>query len=385
MRAYVFPDKALAKHAGQFVWLSIDIDNPKNAKFNEKFPANGVPTFLIIDSRTERPVLTWYGTVTVPQLHKLLEDGLAVGKPKAAGSPEAFLQRADQLSVEGKSAEAAAAYREALKAGGPQWSRFTRAAESMMLTYELSGDYVNGVKAAMEIAPKLPRDQSFVNVMRIGIACATVEKRTSVDGRARFTPDEAHLQALLPLAEEALKVPGGFADDKAAIHLSLIGIARNANDDALVKKRAADMWTFLEKEARSAPSAEGRAALDGARISAANFLNNPGMVLPLLEESERDLPDDYNASQRLASVYIQLKRTDDALAAYRRAALKAEGPSRVSILLSCANICDTKGDKAAARSSLEQALKAAEELPGKQAAMYVPRIKAQLAKYNLRH
>ncbi len=36
-----------------------------------------------------------------------------------------------------------------------------------------------------------------------------------------------------------------------------------------------------------------------------------------------------------------------------------------------------------ARSSLEQALKAAEELPGKQAALYVPRIKAQLAKYNL--
>ncbi len=382
MRAYVFPDKALAKRAGQFAWLSIDIDNPKNTRFNEKFPVEGVPTILIIDPRTEKPVLSWYGTVTVTQLQKLLEDGLAAGKPRAAGSPEALLSHADELNVSGQSAEAAAAYMAAIKAGGPKWSRFTRAAESMMLTYELTGDYVNGVKAAMEIAPQLPRDQSFVNVMRIGIACSAVEKRTIVDGHLRFTPDPAHLGVIQPLAEEALKVPGGFADDKAAIYQTLIMIARNANDDALVKKRAAEMWEFLQRQAQSAPSPEGRAALDGARISAANFLNNLSMVVPLLEQSERELPDDYNASQRVASVYMQLKRVDDALAAYKRALPKAEGTYRVSILLSCANICESKGDRTGARNTLEQALQAAEELPQKQGVNYIARIKAQLTKYN---
>lgn len=382
MRAYVFPDKALAKQAGQFAWLSIDIDDPKNAKFNEKFPTQGVPTFLVIDSRTEKAVLTWYGTVTVAQLQKLLEDGLTAEKTKVAGSAEALLARADQLNVGGQGKEAAAAYMEALKAGGPKWLRFTRAAESMMLAYELSGGYENGVKAVMEIALKLPRDQSFVNVMRIGIQCAAAEKRTVVDGRSRYGPDEEHLRVIRPLAEEALKVPGAFADDKAGIYLSLIMIARNANDDATAKKYAADLWAFLQQEAKSAPSAEGRAALDGARISAAGFLNDLSLAVPLLEASERDLPEDYNPSQKLGSVYLQLNRVDDALAAYKRASAKAEGPRRVSILLSCANICETKGDKAAAKSTLEEALKVAEELPEKQGVLYISRIKAQLAKYH---
>jgi tetratricopeptide (TPR) repeat protein len=105
------------------------------------------------------------------------------------------------------------------------------------------------------------------------------------------------------------------------------------------------------------------------------------LAVPFLEASERDLPEDYNPPERLGSVYLQLKLVDDALAAYKRAAAKAEGLRRVSILLSCANICETQGDKAGAKSTLEQALKVAEELPEKQGASYISRIKAQLAKY----
>ena len=382
MRAYVFTDKALVKQAGQFAWLSIDIDSPKNAKFLEKFPTDAVPTFLLIDPKTEKAVLRWYGTVTVPQLQKLLEDGMSARNKLATGGTEGAMARADQLNVQGKYVEAAAAYREALDAGGPKWSRFTRAAESMMLAYELSSDMVDGAKAAMDYAPKLPRGQSFVNMMRVGIRCAELEKQTTVNGQRQYSADTEHLKVLKPLAEEALKVPEGFADDKADIYVTLISIARNTKDDAAVKKYATDMWAFLQQEARTAPSAEGRAALDGWRMSAANYLNDPAMALPALEASERDLPDDYNPPVRLASVYTQLNRPNDALAAYKRASTKAEGPRQVSILLSCVAIYEKKGDKTAAKSTLEQALKVAEGLPEKQGTPYIARIKSQLAKYD---
>jgi tetratricopeptide (TPR) repeat protein len=381
MRAYVFTDKTLVKQAGQFAWLSIDIDNPKNAKFLEKFPIEAVPTFLVIDPKTGKAVLTWYGTVTVPQLQKLLEDGMAVRNKPASGRAEAAMARGDQLNVQKKYVEAAAAYREALDAGGPKWSRFTRAAESMMLAYELSNDTADGAKAAMDYAPKLPRGQSFVNVMRVGIHAAA-GKQTA---RRKDSPGDEPLKVLKPLAEEALKVPEGFADDKADIYAELISIARSAKDDAAVKKYATDMWAFLQQQAGTAPSAEARASLDGWRVSAASSLNDLAMVIPALEASERDLPADYNPPVRLASVYAQLNRPDDALAAYRRASTKAEGPRRVSILLSCAAIYEKKGDKASARSALEQALKAAEELPEKQGEPYVARIKSQLAKYEGPH
>ncbi len=38
LRAYVFPDAALKKHAGRFVWLSIDTEKEKNAPFLARYP-----------------------------------------------------------------------------------------------------------------------------------------------------------------------------------------------------------------------------------------------------------------------------------------------------------------------------------------------------------
>ena len=45
MRAYVFTDKSLARHAGRFVWLEIDRENAKNSEFRRRFPLAGLPTF----------------------------------------------------------------------------------------------------------------------------------------------------------------------------------------------------------------------------------------------------------------------------------------------------------------------------------------------------
>ena len=56
MRATVFTDAALVKHAGRFVWLSIDTENAQNAEFLDRFPWEAVPTFQIIDPQTERVV-----------------------------------------------------------------------------------------------------------------------------------------------------------------------------------------------------------------------------------------------------------------------------------------------------------------------------------------
>ena len=61
MRAFVFTDKALARHAGQFVWLSIDTEKPGNASFLTKFPVEVWPSFYVVDSRTEKVALRWVG------------------------------------------------------------------------------------------------------------------------------------------------------------------------------------------------------------------------------------------------------------------------------------------------------------------------------------
>jgi tetratricopeptide (TPR) repeat protein len=86
----------------------------------------------------------------------------------------------------------------------------------------------------------------------------------------------------------------------------------------------------------------------------------------MLKESEGDLPDDYNPPARLAVAYLELKRLDEALAASNRALPKVSGPRRIRVLQTRSDIFAARGDAAASREALEQALAYAESLPAGQ-------------------
>ena len=83
----------------------------------------------------------------------------------------------------------------------------------------------------------------------------------------------------------------------------------------------------------------------------------------MLQASEADLPGDYNPPARLGLAYLRMKKLDEALAASDRALPKVSGPRRLSVLQTRADIFAAKGDAAAARETLQQALAYAEALP----------------------
>src|SRR5258708_33196019 len=112
MRAYVFTDATLARYAGRFVWLSVDIDNAANAKFISKYQTPGVPTFFVIDPKAEAVTTRYVGGFTVASLEKFLDDN---GPKSKAHSTDDALVRADRLATEAKYPDAAAAYEESLK------------------------------------------------------------------------------------------------------------------------------------------------------------------------------------------------------------------------------------------------------------------------------
>ena len=106
MKAYVFTDKSLERYAGQFVWLSIDSENGKNAAFLAKYPINVLPTLIVVDPKKETVALKYAGGATLPQLQKLLDDGRRAVQGARSPADEA-IARADRLSNEKKWAEAA--------------------------------------------------------------------------------------------------------------------------------------------------------------------------------------------------------------------------------------------------------------------------------------
>jgi predicted negative regulator of RcsB-dependent stress response len=109
-------------------------------------------------------------------------------------------------------------------------------------------------------------------------------------------------------------------------------------------------------------------------------LKQPERAIPMLQESERDLPGDYNPPARLAVVYFETKQLDEALAASNRALPKVTGPRRIQVLQRRSDIFAAKGDAAAAREALEQALAYAESLPpGQRSERQIEALRKRLA------
>jgi tetratricopeptide (TPR) repeat protein len=354
MRATVLRDPALVKMAGRFVWLEIDTEKEGNAGFLEKFPIEVWPTFLVIDPSTERPVLKWLGTATVADLSGLLADGERAVKGGAGEGADSLLARADRENAAGRGAEAVALWEKALAAGGPSWPRRSRTLESVVAGLQSSGEPRRCAEVALAEAPGMARGQSFANVVSMGFTCASGSDEPW---------GKAAAARLEPLAAEAVKLPGVLADDRAGLYDALVTAREKAGDDKGVRARAEEAWTFLVAERAAGTSPESRTMLDSWIVGTAMDLHDPARAIPLLLESEKVAPTDYNPPYRLATLYLELKRNDEALAASDRALPLAYGPRKIRVLAQRATILERKGDLPGARKALEAAISYAATLP----------------------
>jgi tetratricopeptide (TPR) repeat protein len=168
-------------------------------------------------------------------------------------------------------------------------------------------------------------------------------------------------------------------DDRSGLYISLLGAREAAGDSAGVHAAAREWSAFLDDAAARASSPEARTVLDSHRLSAYLELGTPESALPMLQQSERDFPGDYNPPARLAVAYRAMERWDDALAASDRAIALAYGPRLLGYLGTRASILAGKGDVAGARTTLEDAVRQAEEMPaGQRSQRTIDSLKAQL-------
>jgi len=362
MRAFVFTEKSLTRHAGRFVWLELDTEKKQNAALKKRLGVSALPTYFVMGPADEKVALRWVGGFTVAQLDRLLDDGAAaVGGQANRSGPGAVLARADRLYGEASDSLAVLAYREALAQAPPGWTQYSRVVEAMLFALDRTGDYAAEAELAREAYPRVKGTASGANVAGSGLGAA-LSLSDSVPGRAALVAAfETGVREVL--ADTALDIAD---DDRSGLYLTLLGARQDAKDEDGAKRVATEWSAFLESAAARAKTPEQRTVFDSHRLSAYRELGQLERAIPMLEAAERDLPGDYNPPARLATAYLWMKRWDEALAPSDRALAKGYGQRKLGIYSTRADILSGKGDREAARRTIEEAIAYADALPSGQ-------------------
>jgi len=288
----------------------------------------------------------------VAQVRDLLVSVLAA--PGRTRADQALL-RGDQSLAEHDAAAAISAYDEALRRGGPRWKARDRAVEQLFLALQLNGDARLCIDRTLADAPSLPRHHSFVSAVFVGMSCLISAPPGVANG--------GEATALEKLASEAQGLSAAAEDDVYQLYEVRYFARLRAGDSGGAHAVAAQYWAYTEH--RPPPRSEDeRMARDLAKVRAAVKVGAPERVIPALEVSERELPDDCEASSRLSTAYTAAGRFDEGIAAATRGLGRGPGPeATVRLLQARATAESRKGDVAAARKDLEAALDSAARIP----------------------
>jgi tetratricopeptide (TPR) repeat protein len=99
------------------------------------------------------------------------------------------------------------------------------------------------------------------------------------------------------------------------------------------------------------------------RVEVYSYLNETAELAPDLEKMVAELPAEYDPPARLASVYLEVGRTGDALAMAERAKKLAYGPRKARVLILIGDIHRARGDRAAEKEAREEVVAHYQALP----------------------
>jgi thioredoxin-like negative regulator of GroEL len=375
MREFVLTDPSLAPRASEFVWLEINTEDARNSDFLERFPIDALPTFAVHEVKEGTPAVRYVGSMSVPQLQAFLDRGRDAARGHAPDAAGPALAEADRLYGAAKYAEAAAAYRAALDKAPAGWKDFGRATESLQYALVKTSAHADVVAVAEAALPRVAGTTSELAIAAAGLDAALHLPADSPKRADRVAALEERLGRLV-----AAPPAGVAADDVSGAYITLLSAREDAKDEAGGKAVAQRWATYLDGAAARATSPRQRTVFDSHRLSAYREIGRPELAVPMLEQSAKDFPDDYNPPARLAVAYLAMKEYDKALAASDRALGLGYGPRKLGMYDVRAEIYKAKGDLAGARRALEQALAEAEKLPkGQKPERAVAMVKKKLA------
>ncbi|MCB9530012.1 MAG: thioredoxin family protein [Myxococcales bacterium] len=347
MQATVLREPALAPYADRFVWLALDTDRPANAAAVAALRPDVWPTFYVLDPASEAIEARLLGAAGIAQFTAFLDEGLAVQRAAPEARAAASARAADRAAAEGRYAEAAKGYAEAIDATPPGSPRrpalFLSRVNALYRAGDIEGCLAVG-DAGLSAAEQghTPAAADYVYYLH---ACAT---RAGLDARSR-----ALLGRGLAVIDATLADPGAplSVDDKSEALRIAREVHRLLGDETAARRRAEAQRALLDAAARGADPRVAM-ALSWPRAEVYAWLGEPAKLVPEIEALTRALPAEYDPPYRLAWLRLQARELDGARDAAKQALARVYGPRTVRVWRLIAEIEAARGDAAATRAAL---------------------------------
>ena len=274
------------------VWLAVETEMEKNRAVVEKFPVDGLPTFLVIDPDTEQVIGKWLGSSSVNEMRQFVLDTAAAWQTTRKGgklSPAAEAEREGHTAQQAGDRQAAAtAYRKAVSLTDKKDPR--RPERLALLVSALGGlgtpaaakECVELARRELATMPASPPGADF----SINAADCAAERKGDPQAQALLTSAMTRMEQLAGDTKAALSV-----DDRSDLyaHLAEHLDALKRHDEAVVamRKRSA----MLEGAAKAAPDAVTAATFDAHRTDTYLYLGEAPKAEAMLSAREKEMPD----------------------------------------------------------------------------------------------
>jgi len=368
MSQYVLTDASLAPVADRFVWLGIDTDRETNAKVVAKLPMQAWPSYFVLSPDDGAIEARWVGSATIAQFKSFLAQGEAGYLDTKAGglppdSPLRHVRDGDRATAAGDLAAADEAYGAALAAAPADWPRRPDVLVAQIGTRYKAKDYAGCVDLGLSGMDQTGRAASVADFLVWAVECADHEEKAEPAKVAELRRKAAaRLQQLVDDADAPLSV-----DDRSDAMANLREVLDTLGKKAEARKIAERQAKLLDDAAAKAPTPLAAMTYNWPRAEVYVYLGKPMDLVPALEKSAADLPDQYDPAYRLAWVLSKAGKLDDAQTWADQAADRAYGKRKVHMQELAASIAEQRGDKQAARAEWAKVVGGYAELPAGQA------------------
>jgi tetratricopeptide (TPR) repeat protein len=356
----VLDDPTFVKHAGRFVWLAINFDQPENKPIVDQYAARGIPVLLILDAGSERVLKLFSSDTTKAELERFFVEAEQLSPAAPREPAAAAVARAEALIAQDRAPAAADEYARALELGGPGWRLRAQTIAARAGALQRANQLERCAALAVKEAPAMPREVAFGDLVLTGLGCSL----------ERATWAKAARPALEPLAKEAVTLAAFPSDSRYQLYEFRVAARELEGDPEGVKRAAGEWLTRVESDDRDGPrDPDSLVMRDAVRVRAAHKLGDPARTLPALIASTKAMPAEFTASARLATMANEAGETDLTLSAVEKGLTLSPSPEgRASLLADRAIALSKKGDRVAALQALDQAELSARQIPAERKA-----------------